>query len=217
MHLVIYTQKRDRPLIFKINVIVPVLLVLFTICLLALPIYFGFRNRVLAAATVMLDDTTARMRKEVLEADERISELEERIRYAEDHSTIPEVLFSVLSKTHALKPPDTVFLNLPGEYRRVPDKTGYAIQLSALKNRDAAVRVAGSFRATIPVPVEIVEADLPDGRWYRVIATGFESAREARNYALELKSNGIISDYVIQKMDYPYSDSAAGEIKTPRN
>ncbi len=217
MHLVIYTQKRDRPLIFKVNVIVPAFLVLFAIFLLALPIYFGFRNRALAAATIALNDDTKRMRREVLEADERISGLEERIRYAEEHSTMPEVLLGALSKTHALRPPDTVFPNLPDEYRRVPDKTGYAIQLSALKSRDAAVRIAGGFRAAIPVPVEIVEADLPDGRWYRVIAIGFESIQEARDYALDLKSNGIISDYVIQKIDFPYSDSGAGEIKTPRN
>ena len=217
MHLVIYFQKRVRPLIFKLHVIAPVLLALLMIFLLALLIYSGFKNRALTAATLALTAKKARTAGKVLEADQQIFRLEERIRYAEEHPTTPEVLFETLNKTFASRAPDTIFPNFSAEYRRLSGKTVYAIQLASLKSRDAAASVAGNYRSIIPMTIEIEEADLPSGRWYRVIVTGFESARKAENYALELKSNGKITDYVIQKINFPYSGTVTGETNSSQN
>jgi len=217
MHLVIYTQKRDRPIIFKLHVIFPVLLALLIIFLLALVIYLGFKNRALTAASLALTAEKARIAGKVLEADRRIFRLEERIRYAEEHPTTPEVLFEALNKTFASGVPDTIFPNFSAEYRRLFGETVYTIQLAALKSQDAAASVAESYRPIIPMTIEIKEADLPGGHWYRVLVTGFESARKAENYALELKSNGIITDYVIQKINFPFSGKDAGKTNSFQN
>ena len=53
----------------------------------------------------------------------------------------------------------------------------------------------------IPLTVEVEEVELVSGRWYRVLATGFQSAREAEINARRLKAAGKINEYVIQKIN----------------
>jgi len=211
MHLVIYTQKRKRPLIIKLHVIVPALLVLLILLLLALPVYLGFKRRALVVAAGDLDQEKALTAGEILVAEKRISSLEERIRYVEENPTTPDVLFEALRKNFASGPPDTLIPLIPVEYLRVSGETIYAIRLAGLDTREAALRAAEDYRQAIAANIEIEELELPGGRLYRVMATGFRSARQAENYARNLLREGKISDYLIQEISLPDSNTAAGE------
>jgi SPOR domain len=215
MHLVIYTQKRDRPLILELHFIVPVLLALLSILLLCPPIYLGFENRKLKAANIALEKVINLTSAKALEAEKLISRLEERLRHAEEHPTTQEVFFEALDRVFDSGPPDTTFPNLPVDDPGASAEAVYVIQLAAVKTRDAAIGEAEKYRSSIPLAVEIEEFELASSRWYRVIATGFQSAREAEINARRLKAAGIINEYLIQSIGVTSAGAASAEEETP--
>ena len=110
MHLVIYTQRRERPVIFKFHFIVQLVLVLIVISLLGLPIYFWFENRALRVSVFALNDQKELVSSNILGAETKITVLEEKIRRVNEDPTRPEVLFEVLSSSFAREPMDTIVI-----------------------------------------------------------------------------------------------------------
>ncbi|MBN2287956.1 MAG: hypothetical protein JXQ83_01390 [Candidatus Glassbacteria bacterium] len=122
MHLVIYTQKRDRPLILRLPFIVRALLVLLLPALPVLTVYLWLENRELQESNRVLLESRERLAGQVLEAGRRVARLEEEARQAGEHPSAPEVLFEALERTFASGQQDTLFPGPGGELRGGPGK-----------------------------------------------------------------------------------------------
>ncbi|MEA2062739.1 MAG: SPOR domain-containing protein [Gemmatimonadota bacterium] len=205
MHLLIYTRKRARPLIFKLYGIVIVLLAVLALGLIILPVRLNLNVRASRAELRELEALKAQAAEKILEADKRIAELEERISRIEPAPAGSGLLLEALSKNFANAPWDTVIPLRPMEKKPPGGENAYAIQIFATRNRNAAAALAADFRSTLGLDIEIIEAELPSGHWYKVVATGFASSGQARTYARRLVTSGKIKDYIIHRLSPPDS------------
>lgn len=78
-----------------------------------------------------------------------------------------------------------------------PNQGNLTIQVASFNDQAQANDRINSFRSK-GVEARIVKVDIPNkGTWYRVQIGGFKSREDATSYANQLKSKGILQDFII--------------------
>ncbi|HUU26246.1 MAG TPA: SPOR domain-containing protein [archaeon] len=200
MHLAIYTQKSETPYIYKFSLILSLLAALALAGLFASVAYFTLDALHLNKEFMTLTLSKEQAKEKIIGLEREISALQERINYIQERSSTPGLLFEALARAYPHIPEDTV---QPVYLQDSLKNTGsfiYAVQVSAYRNRDDAEISAESFRTRLDRRVFTEEIRLVNGRWFRVLVLPFSSFPEAESYAENLKKQGIISEYIIQKI-----------------
>lgn len=85
----------------------------------------------------------------------------------------------------------------PTEAPVTPNQGNLTIQVASFNDQTQANDRINSFRSK-GVEARIVRVDIPNkGTWYRVQIGGFKSREEAASHANQLKSKGILQDFII--------------------
>jgi hypothetical protein len=192
MHIIIYTQKSEKPRIIQVGV----LSLVFTLACLAFlagaGLYFG------RAALALSGKTSAAALEKALTA-ARLDSLEKGIALVR-----PQIrTYSTLSVEQAPASPPPEAAPQPVRQKIFPPDEGdpvYAIQVSSHRGREEAERTAAGLRSIPGRTVLVEEVSLPGGRWFRVLILGFGNRAEASALADSLRQRNTIREYLIQRL-----------------
>jgi len=198
MYVVFYTQKNEKPYIWRLNLFVPLLVALILAGLAMLLVYSAYKAHSLNKELVAMNASNNQALEKLSRAEREISVLEKQTLRLREHPPTAEFLLEALNKAHP--PQDTVRPVYSPEEFPLSSVSFYAVQLSAHRSREEAERVVEGLRSSLDHSLNVEEVYLSSGRWFRVLISSFTTFAEAEQYAENLKKRGIIKEYYIQSI-----------------
>ena len=184
MYLIVFTRKRLAPLVRRISPLLPAVLILAVAGMTAAIIWLELRSAQLARITTELASRISGYERQLAEAPPEVP------------PPVAPVAGEILIDLRV--PPDTALPEVDAVY---------AIQLASLHSRDEALRVVAGLKGALPRPLLIQRAVLANGSWHRVLMEPFPDRAGAAAFADSLRQQGMIRDYILQRLPSGWRES----------
>jgi len=196
VHLVIFTQKTEKPYIANPPLIVLLLALFVPAGLVSLQLYHTFKAIEIQRRLPELEAGNFRSRDNLFRLDGEFSRLSGRLRLFEEQPGDSSILLDNLERAFPGAAADTVRPVYPDSLR----KEVYAVQVAAQRSLEEAEKTATDYRGKLNRPLTIERVQLTSGVWYRVLIPSFLSPGAAQAYGESLLQGNLVREFYVQRI-----------------